>query len=617
MSQCFKRRSTLPSNLLSNLQVALKATLKLGAGLTLLSALSAPAFAWEPLNGNYPRWPTLPVPYEVNASSAQELGASSAVRIIETSYSTWASQSCSGYRTQNRGNTQGSWRSGDGLNTHLWIYNRSSRPAELSGRETIGVTLTLYRGDTIVDGDILYNGIDHSWTTNPTRSGQVDAESIITHETGHQLGLGHSSSTRATMYYAYVGGTGARSLDSDDIEGVCTLYPGSGATSCNRDSDCDSGEVCSGGTCVTETQGDGGVGESCATNECASGLICIQGGGEPFCTLICEGGDCPSGWGCQGVNSSQGAINLCLPSAEEAGDARFGDGCEAGPECASGLCVSDGQRAFCSEVCVEDSGCPDEATCYALSDGGGACVPAGGTSSGGYGDSCNDASDCDNEICLDDGEAVYCSELCEDDGDCPSGSACYALESGEGVCVIESAPSMPSEPTQGFDEACESSDECLSGLCVDDGERSFCSAECAEDSDCPPSAVCAELSDGGGACLPVDEPVAPPAECEVDQDCPGAEVCEGGACVEPAPSPEAGVEADPSNLDEPFTPEDDVFVGEGEETSNTQIADDLGCDATQGSTPTTWLLLIFALFNLMIRRRETPTNPTHHTGHTA
>ena len=60
-------------------------------------------------------------------------------------------------------------------------------------------------GNNASDGDILFNGIVLSWTTNAVRQGQVDAVSIITHEVGHQLGLNHNPFQNATMYAAYLG----------------------------------------------------------------------------------------------------------------------------------------------------------------------------------------------------------------------------------------------------------------------------------------------------------------------------------------------------------------------------------------------------------------------------
>lgn len=55
--------------------------------------------------------------------------------------------------------------------------------------------------------------------------GQMDIQGVGCHEYGHSLGLGHSSSSQATMYYATSNGvTGTRSIASDDKSGVQAIY---------------------------------------------------------------------------------------------------------------------------------------------------------------------------------------------------------------------------------------------------------------------------------------------------------------------------------------------------------------------------------------------------------
>jgi len=55
----------------------------------------------------------------------------------------------------------------------------------------------------------------------------VDLQNVITHEAGHFIGLAHECALRdATMYYAADRGqTNKRTLEADDREGICNIYP--------------------------------------------------------------------------------------------------------------------------------------------------------------------------------------------------------------------------------------------------------------------------------------------------------------------------------------------------------------------------------------------------------
>ena len=53
-----------------------------------------------------------------------------------------------------------------------------------------------------------------------------DLASVLTHELGHFLGLNHSDITAATMETGYAATDDLRrSLEPDDIEGICAIYP--------------------------------------------------------------------------------------------------------------------------------------------------------------------------------------------------------------------------------------------------------------------------------------------------------------------------------------------------------------------------------------------------------
>lgn len=567
--------------------------------------LSVPsASAWTPLGAT---WPNLPVPYEINTSSSQELGADTSVSVIQASYDTWSDPSCSGFRVQYRGTTSNNWRSGDGVNTHQWIYSSNQRPAELGGRETIGVTLSLYRGSSLVDGDILYNGIDHRWSTNPSRSGQVDAQSIITHEIGHQLGLGHTLVNGATMYPSYAGGTGPRTLSQDDIEGVCSLYPGSGAPECTRTADCADGLECVNGSCVQVNDGEGQIGDSCLNSPCSDGLVCVQGqDNNAFCTRICSDGQCPGGWGCFAVNSNQGQVNICLP-ANDTGDSGFGDNCSSGQECSSGLCVSDGQRAFCSQSCTQDAECPGSATCEGLSNGGGACLPSGEPNAGGgFGDECGQASDCDSELCLDTGEDVYCTEQCQGDDDCPRGAGCF--DAGQiNVCAWREGEDVVDPPAGGEDapsgaqygDACDAPSDCVEMLCLSDGMDQFCSRYCSVASDCPDGDLCVGIGNGQGGCLPNSAPEEG-GEMSPGGDAVGGET--GGDVAGGGAMGGAGVMGGaPTSGDTVLDSAGDDLSGDGGEMSGKTTSSGCQMRGDRPSMPLSLLLLLMSIAFMRLR----------------
>ncbi|MDI1448795.1 matrixin family metalloprotease [Polyangium sp. 6x1] len=213
--------------------------------------LSAPteARAWTGLEGPpYPVWGILPVKFYVNASTfPAEIAATAQQRLVD-GFGSWAAPECTDFATQLLGDLpDGTWDSNDNKNVLLWINRPDTWPLELGPVDSvIGVTLPVWSPDgdgnqIIYDADIVFNNVGFCWydsATNPNGNcmggSPVDTLSIATHEQGHFLGLGHSDVMGATMEPFYDGGNAIASVEQDDIDGVCTLYPpGSGIPSCN------------------------------------------------------------------------------------------------------------------------------------------------------------------------------------------------------------------------------------------------------------------------------------------------------------------------------------------------------------------------------------------------
>jgi len=88
-------------------------------------------------------------------------------------------------------------------------------------------------GDMHIDRDRIW--IDDPDDTHPRNSLDFDLYTVLLHEMGHALGLGHSSSPEAVMFGSYTGGR--RELALDDILGIQSIYgpppvPEPGTLSC-------------------------------------------------------------------------------------------------------------------------------------------------------------------------------------------------------------------------------------------------------------------------------------------------------------------------------------------------------------------------------------------------
>jgi hypothetical protein len=93
--------------------------------------------------------------------------------------------------------------------------------------DTIALTTVTYdvdKGD-IYDADIEVNTANFHFTTGDTMV-DVDLLGVLTHESGHFLGMAHTLVDGATMYPDYNNGDlGLRTLEADDMAGICEAYP--------------------------------------------------------------------------------------------------------------------------------------------------------------------------------------------------------------------------------------------------------------------------------------------------------------------------------------------------------------------------------------------------------
>lgn len=163
--------------------------------------------------------------------------------------------------------------------------------------------------------------------------------------------------------------------------------------------------------------GNGGVGDVCGGNDdCSGKLQCLNSRCVPRCV---RAPDCGDGYACN-------EDGLCEPSTLE-----LGDTCTSEAECAAGLsCQIDG-------TAVHDDN-HVAASCTAENDGRAAFAE------------CSDNADCRNGTCA----LGHCIDLCKQDRDCATGTACRTIPSKLGNRAVFSGCIPPTgairwtEPTR-------------------------------------------------------------------------------------------------------------------------------------------------------------------------
>lgn len=258
---------------------------------TLLALLSAvtvsfvamEASAWAPLDFNYPRWKNMPVQYFINEGTIPPSIAGFGKARLDQAIASWGEPSCTFWAVQNMGNTTSTFNSNDGQNIFMW--RSGTWPSQLGPvNSVIGVTMPVWDNNAeLLDADIVYNNVGFCW--NDSGSGNcVDTMSIAVHEDGHFLGLDHSNVSGATMEASYGGGNSLATIEQDDIDGVCALYPsmgsavssGSGAGNCQQCANNTANNVCS-----SQYQACG------SSQQCQSYYNCVSQCGSQSCADNC------------------------------------------------------------------------------------------------------------------------------------------------------------------------------------------------------------------------------------------------------------------------------------------------------------------------------------------
>ncbi len=229
-------------------------------------------------------WPQSCVSYSVqnNASPLRNISFSQTEQLMATAFATWLAADCAGGGHPNMTVTefppavcdQHEYNMSAG-NANIIMFHDDNWPYEGQPGDTLALTTVTYSLDTgqIYDADMELNSADNNFTLGDTNV-DFDLLSIVTHESGHFLGMAHSHDPNAVMWPEYVEHTtNLRHLTSDDIAGICAIYPPGEPTS-----DCDATPRHGFSPCCASQQGSSSM---CAvTGATSSGGCCVVAPGN-------------------------------------------------------------------------------------------------------------------------------------------------------------------------------------------------------------------------------------------------------------------------------------------------------------------------------------------------
>ncbi|MDF2697081.1 MAG: hypothetical protein K0S65_5464 [Labilithrix sp.] len=308
----------------------------------------------------------LPVTFLLALPPSRDLGTDAAGE-LDVATRTWGRPPCTGFRAR-FGGVEPALSGDDGENGVF--FHDTAWPEALEPGALAQTILHLDGAGKLHDADIHVNGAEYRFSTDGA-PGTQDIRSVFVHELGHALGLGHSTDARATMN---ISGSGLRwrSLEKDDIDGVCALYPGTGSAGCDADP-CPSGFVCVAGAC----QRPGDRADVCAP--CAPELgaceaagddaRCIDIGSGPNAGRVCgracaRDEDCGSGFACRPTTEAGDLQCVSLTACRNGANtcATDADCKHSGSACRDGACVTPAPDAGAADggidASVTDAGAP-------------------------------------------------------------------------------------------------------------------------------------------------------------------------------------------------------------------------------------------------------------------
>ncbi len=188
-------------------------------------------------------WPTSCVSFNVHedGSDKRDISAKTLANTLDDAFDQWLSADCDGGSVSLAVDYRGYAECGEpeynqgrkDRNANVWMFRDDGASASMSSGDSrlsdaaLAVTTVSFNPDNaqIYDVDVELLSSSADFTTGDDDV-EVDLASVVTHEAGHFLGLDHSLVAGATMAAGYFPGqTDTRSLEPDDLEGICAAYP--------------------------------------------------------------------------------------------------------------------------------------------------------------------------------------------------------------------------------------------------------------------------------------------------------------------------------------------------------------------------------------------------------
>jgi len=176
------------------------------------------------------------VQYYVNRRASEQVALREAQKALSEAFGAWASAACKGgsasFRPIDMGPTdinRVEYRVGE-TNQNVIMFRDDRWPYGPEKADLLALTTITYVPETgrIVDADMEINTSAEIRMAvgDDVPVGEYDLLSVITHDSGHFLGLAHTEDPRAVMAPKLEAGTDSkRILTSDDVSGICAGFP--------------------------------------------------------------------------------------------------------------------------------------------------------------------------------------------------------------------------------------------------------------------------------------------------------------------------------------------------------------------------------------------------------